>query len=197
MNFVRLTITAIAATLGLSGCGYHLRGNTREFFNDHQIRTIYVAPAGNNSYKGGAEITLYNALRKRFALGGYVKIVDNPNDADAKIAATIQEAAYAPYAASSVQSISPTATSKSRPEDLYVASLYEARLRVSFRLSDRRDKALWADELLRSKRFVASTFFGSQGSTSALINESEFERTLSDLSVSIVTDAEESINTAF
>jgi hypothetical protein len=38
---------------------------------------------------------------------------------------------------------------------------------------------------------------GTLGSTSALINEGEFERTLSDLSVNIATDAEESINSIF
>ncbi|MBS1958875.1 MAG: hypothetical protein JST80_05315 [Bdellovibrionales bacterium] len=183
--------------LSFSGCGYHLRGNTREFFNDHHIQTIYVAPARNNSFKAGVEITLYNALRKKIALGGYVKIVDSPNDADARIASAIQDAAYSPYATAGVQSLSPTSTALDRPGDLYVASLYEAKLRVQFKLSDRRDTTLWSDELTRTKRFSASTFFGGQGSTSALINESEFERTLSDLFVSIVTDAEESINTAF
>ena len=177
-----------------SGCAYHLRGNTREFFDNHQIHSIFVTPVKNNSYKAGVEITLYNALRKRIAQGGYVRIVDRAEDADAQINASVQEAGYATYANTSADQISPIGLG---PNTVYVASLYEARLKVRFELQDHLQKSLWADELLRSKRFAASTYFGAAGSTSALINESEFERTLYDLSVSIVTDAEESINTLF
>jgi hypothetical protein len=181
------------ACLG-SSCGYHLRGNTRQFFEEKQIRKLYVAPVLNNSYKAGVEIMIYNALRKRFAQGGYVTIVDSVQEADAQIQAVVQTAMYLPFALTSVRDIGPGSAG---PSNVQVASLYEASLSVQFELRDRNTQRLWGDTLLRSKRFAASTYYGAAGSTSALINESEFDRTLVDLSASVVTDAEETINTIF
>ena len=58
-------------------------------------------------------------------------------------------------------------------------------------------KVLWFDTFLRQKSFSASTYLGALGTTSALINESDYERTLGELSLGIVMDAEESMNSIF
>jgi hypothetical protein len=178
----------------LNGCGYNLRGNTRPFFDEHQIRTLYVAPVRNNSYKAGIEITVYNALRKRIAQGGYVRFVDSAKDADAQMIAQVNDASYVPAGITRADQIAPLG---SGPDTVQIASSYNVNLRVNFQLLDRNQKVLWGNDLARAKSFPASTYFGALGSTSALINESEFERTLNDLSVSIVADAEESINSIF
>lgn len=179
----------------LPACGYNLRGNTRPFFTDHQIHTIYVQPIKNNSYKAGIEITVYNALRKRIAEGGYVRIVDQPDLADASMVCSVQDASYAPAGITTAEQVQPLNAGKS---DVQVASSYNVNLQVKFALyQNHPSHSLWADELIRSKSFQATTYVGALGTTSALINESDFERTLSDLSVSIVTDAEESINSIF
>ena len=65
--------------------------------------------------------------------------------------------------ATSAKAITPTDTGSS---DVQIASIYVARLRVSFGLRGR-FKHLWGDELLRTKRFAASTYMGAAGSTSA------------------------------
>ncbi len=180
----------------LSACsGYTLRGNTRPFFAEHQIRTLYVEPVKNNSYKAGVEITLYNALRKRIAEGGYVRIVDRPELADATMKASVQDASYAPAGITTAELITPLNTGK---EGVQVASSYSVNLKVRFNLvQNNPPRNLWGDELARIKSFQATNYIGSLGSTSAIINESQFERTIADLSVSIVTDAEESINSIF
>lgn len=191
---LRTSLAVGLAVLVGSGCGYTLRGNTRPYFENKGIRTLYVAPVKNNSFKPGVEIVVYNALRKRVAQGGYVRIVDSPQNADAQFIASVQQAQYLPFALTSVKDIGPT---NNGPSSVQVASLYEATLQVQFELKDRSSALLWSEALTRTKRFAASTYFGAAGSTSAIINESEFERTLLDLSVSIVTDAEESVNTLF
>jgi hypothetical protein len=56
---------------------------------------------------------------------------------------------------------------------------------------------VYNDIIRRSETFPATIYLGQLGDTSALINESAFERALDDLSVSVVTDAEESVNTLF
>ena len=172
-----------------SSCGYNLRGNTRPFFDQHHISKLYVSPVKNNSYKAGVEIVVYNALRKRIAQGGYVSLVDSAELADATMSAFVQDASTIPATTTSADQLSPL---KSGPTTIQVATAYVANLRVKFH-----HKRLWGDELARGKIYQANTYLGSLGSTSALINESEFDVTLNDLSVSIVTDAEESINTIF
>lgn len=179
----------------LPACGYNLRGNTRPFFSEHQIHTLFVQPVKNNSYKAGVEVTLFNALRKRIAEGGYVRIVDKADQADAVMKASVEDASYSPGAPTTADQIAPLLAGK---KEVQVAKTYNVNLRVSFSFVQvHPDKLLWGDQLSRTKSFEASTYIGARGSTSALINESEFERTLADLSVSIVTDAEESINSIF
>lgn len=179
----------------LSACGYTLRGNTRYFFENHQIRTLYVAPVKNNSYKAGVDITVYNALRKRIAQGAYVRIVDSIRDADAEIRATVTRATYGPTGITTADQIAPV---QSGPANIQIASAYSVDLGISFELQELRGKKrLWQDSLSRQKSFSASTYLGPLGTTSALINESEFERTLGELSSTIVLDAEESMNAVF
>lgn len=179
-----------------SGCGYHMRGAERPFFKIHNVNTLYVHPVQNNSYKAGVEITVYNAIRKRFSQGGYIRLVDKPDQADAKISATVNEAAYSPLAITTADKI-PYVGTNSGPGSVQIASSYSVKLSVAFSLTDEKGAGLWSDVVTRNKSFAASNYMGTLGSTSALINEGEFERTLNDLSVSIATDAEESINTLF
>lgn len=179
-----------------AGCGYHMRGAERPFFKIHDLKTLYVSPIKNNSYKAGVEITVYNALRKRFAQGGYVKLVDRAEDADSTIVATVNEANYAPLAVTTADKIA-NVGSIPGSSSVQIASSYQVVLSVQFSLTNSKNKTLWTDQVVRNKSFAASNYLGSLGSTSALINEGEFERTLTDLAVSIATDAEESINTIF
>ncbi len=186
---------ALTLMLALSSCGYSLRGNTRVFFENHQIRTLYVAPVKNNSYKGGVEILLYNALRKRIAQGGYVRIVDSVNQADAQINASVLAADYKPSGITTADQIAPIRTG---PSNVQIASAYNVSLQVQFDLELLKTKAkIWSDSLSRQKTFLASTYLGALGTTSALINESDFERVLGDLAGNVVIDAEESMNSIF
>ena len=122
--------------------------------------------------------------------------MDRPGDADASIQATVNEASYSPMAVTTADKLAYEGTQKG-PSTIQIASSYQVSLKVSFVLVDRMNKELWQDGVSRNKSFPASTYMGTLGSTSALINEGEFERTLSDLSVNIATDAEESINSIF
>lgn len=191
-----LHFSAIFFLLLLSGCGYTLRGQERPFFKIHDLKTLHVYPVRNNSYKAGVDITFYNALRKRFSQGGYVQLVDQPENADATIQTTISEAVFSPLAVTTVDKIA-SSRSIPGPSSIQIASSYQVKMSVQFELKDRKNKVLWKDVVAKNKSFPASNYLGALGSTSALINEGEFERNLSDLSSGIAIDAEESINALF
>ena len=173
-----------------------MRGMERPFFKSHNIQSIYVSPVQNNSFKAGVEITLYNALRKRFAQGGYIRVVDSPGQADAVISSTVMDAGYSSLAVTTADKIASDG-SVVGPNSVQIASSYMVTLRASFVLTGKNEAKLWSDQIVRNKSFPASNYLGTLGSTSSLINEGEFERSLGDLSSGIAIDAEESINAIF
>ena len=182
----------------IPGCGYHMRGEERPFFKKNGITTLYVFPVRNKSYKAGIEITVYNALRKRFSEGGYLRIVDQPENADASILATINTAEYGPMAITTVDKIAGAGSGNALgPSNVQIASSYNVGLSVNFLLTSKQGKIIWSDTIGNNKSFAASNYLGTLGSTSALINEGEFERILTDLSETISANAEESINALY
>ena len=191
----RFAIFSVVTTL-VGGCGYHMRGVDRPFFKSRDLKTLYVHPVLNNSYKAGVEISVYNAIRKRFAQGGYIRLVTSLSDADASIQATVLTASYSPQAVTTADKLAYVGVSKG-PSTVQIASSYQVSLNVQFEMVDRSKKRLWSDTVSRSKGFPASTYMGTLGTTSALINEGAFERTLQELSVVVATDAEESVNSIF
>ncbi len=193
-HYFKKGLLAFCVMSVLQGCGYNLRGDTRPLFDKYEIKTVYVPPVKNNSYKAGVEIVVYNALRKKLSEGGYIRIVDKEDLADASFSAIVYKAYYDAGAATTANVLS-SVEGNTAPSNVQVATLYTVNLKVAFVLRKLKDsKVIWSDELTRSKTFAATTYLGSLGSTSALINESDFDRTLSDLSLTIVTDAEESAN---
>ena len=194
-------VSLLVLSLISSSCGYNLRGNTRPFFERNQIHTLYVEPVKNNSYKAGVDITVYNALRKRIALGGYVQIIDQEPGADATFSSTVNDASYSPFAIANgqdIQSGDPQRPTHPELSNILVAKSYNVTLRVQFKLQTHHpEKRVYYDEISRAKTFPGTVYLGQLGDTTALINESDFERMLSDLAASVVTDAEESVNTLF
>lgn len=186
------TLTCILL-LFASSCGYGLRTNKRDFMLAHDIRVLHVPAVVNNSFKAGVDLTVYNALRRRIAMGGYVRITDNPNEADAILTTTVTDANYRPLAVGRADQLAPLDTG---PGSVQVATSYVVTLSCSFQLTKNKE-SLWKDSFTRTKSFAASTFLGVLGSTSALINESEYERTLLGLADGIVMDADETMNALF
>jgi hypothetical protein len=182
-----------AFLLLLSGCGYHLRGTDRLLFDQNQIRRLHVAPVRNDSYKAGVDILIYNAVRKRLASGGYVTLTEKAEDADAVLNTTVLGASYSPLSLTTSDQLAPLRTG---PSFVQVATSYLVTLNCKFSLQ-KGDKILWQNSVLRSKSFVAQTYLGILGTTSALINESEFERTLTTLADSVSVDADEMMNAVF
>jgi len=189
----------LGVALTLSSCsGYGLRGTDRPFFERENIKSLYVAPVRNDSFRPGVEIMMYNAVRKRYAAGGYVRIVDQKNLADATLQAVVTQAEGTPGGAIRADQLAQAdVTARTAPRDLQIASNYNVSLGVNFALVNAKGRQLWGTGITRSKVFQASTYFGSLGNTSALINDSMFESTLSELAVRVVTDAEESMNAFF
>lgn len=195
---------AFAATLVLnasfmSGCGYTLQSTKTNSLHEIGIERVYVAPVKNLSYKPGVENLFYNELTQALLAGKRVRLVDRPEYADAILSASVGTASYVPSATTSSDSIFPTSISTIQ---ITVATEYQADVSCSFVLNRLKNgtktgEPIWESTFTRSRRFSASNQKAEYGTTSGLINESEFERSLRLVAHGMMQDVHESMIARF
>jgi hypothetical protein len=194
------------------GCGYSFQGTRNPLLEEAGIRTIYISPLMNNTYKAGAEVVVYNALVRTIASHRRIKLVQDPALADAILAGEVGTASYGGAASTAVSSLAPQITTATGTAGIgashqlagsAVANIYQANLSCSFHL-DRtgapppgKSTTLWASGFSQSKIFTGANQLDVLGTTSALINESEFERALSDMAQASMADLHESMLAMF
>jgi hypothetical protein len=180
-----------------SGCGYSFQTSKNPLAEKEGIRKVYVASMINNTYKAGVENQVYNSVLQTLAAHRRVVVVSNKEDADAILKGFVNIASYAADASAAVGQI-PGLPNNLFAESLLVASEYVATLSCSFVLERTRPspgqrKVVWTSGFSRTTPFNASNQVGVIGSTSALLNESEFDRQLATMSQSMSEDVHESM----
>jgi Lipopolysaccharide-assembly len=199
-----LALSILAALLlGASGCGYTFQTSNSPLAEREGIRKIYVAPMTNNTYTPGVENVVYNALVQTLSVHRRVTLVSNAHDADAILKGVVSEADYITTAPVPAQQLQPPDIAQN-PNflNILVAQYYSATLGCGFVLervdpSPLQKKIVWSAAFTRSKPFAASNQVGVPGTTSALINQSEFDRALSDIANSMTGDIHESMLAMF
>jgi hypothetical protein len=183
-----------------SGCGYSFQDSKQDTpIHKAGVRTVYVVPITNNTYKPGVENLVYNALVKVISANRRVHLVKRAEDADALLSGSVAVANYGTSASTTADQIFPKGKGSS---NIVVATEYQAALDCSFRLENRHPKpgtnpVLWASSFNRRKAFPGNNQIGIFGTTSALINDSEFDRALKDLAESMMADLHESMLAMF
>ena len=196
---------AMAISLLGGGCGYGFQNSKNPLAVKEGITKIYVEPLVNNTYKAGVENVVYNNLIRTLTSHRRVVLVRHRGDADAFLQGTVQTASYVQNAGTSVAGLSPQglAASLSLPTQSYVVSTeYMATLGCSFYLTRRvipkgKVGLVWSASFGRQEPFPGANQLDVPGTTSALINESEFERALEDLAHKMMDDVHESMLAMF
>lgn len=188
--------------LAFLGCGYTLRGAYSPILEKEGIRRIFVASIVNNSYKSGVENQVYNALLKKIVDQPSIQIVRSPEDADAVLQGVVDIAEYAMAAPTTGDQLSRSPGVQVDFSKIQVASVYQSKLVCSFRLMRRnppegRRATVWSASFQRTLPFPGANQLGPLGTTSALINESEFDRSLSEMAQAMSSDVRESILNRF
>lgn len=188
--------------LALGGCGYGLQGTSNVLRENEKVERVFIAPVHNDTYKPGVEILVYNALIRRIGAQGAFRIVPKRELADAVIEGKVTRADQTVESHEAASNIPPKGTG---PENIRVAILYRAWLASEFTLTRVRptekdptpERRLWSSRFERNKFFPANTQLGAAGTTSSLINESELDRALADLSENMMGDVYESMFSLF
>jgi hypothetical protein len=193
-----LRIASVALTLCITGCAYSFQTSRNPLAEQEGIRRIYIASVVNNSYKPGVENLVYNTIQRSLAARGKVILVARPEEADGLLQGTVNQAAAAPNALTEARALEPQGVGPATN----VVSEYLALLDCSFTLVRRnqvpgRNAVVWAGTFGKTKPFPANNRVGVLGTTSALINESEFERMLQDLAFRVAEDVHESMLAQF
>jgi hypothetical protein len=181
------------------GCGYTLQRSRSPQLDEEGIHTVYVAPIVNNTYKVGIENVIYNELVRSLLAHRSVRLVEKAENADAVLGGSVNGASYANSAAAPANRLNPVG---SGPSDVLVATQYTAILQASFTLErpnppPGKRKILWSSGFTRSQNFLASNQLGIFGTTSPLINDSEFDRVLREMSQNMMADLHESMLAMF
>lgn len=199
-----LTLSILCISLVITACsGYHLRGEKNEFLEEKGIHKIYLAPVQNQTFKPGAENGLYNAMIRKISAYKILELVPTPETADAILEGTVNGASYSSDLSQTVSAseLKPLGT---LTPDLRVTLQYFATLSSSFTLTRTKIKKLgdtpeviWSSGFARSKAFASNNQGGVYGVTATHINDSEFDRTLAELTDQIADDAHESMVSMF
>lgn len=208
MNFFGMTLAAalrpfgtLGLALALASCGYSLQTSDSSALDKEGIHRIYVRPMVNNTYKSGVENLVYNTLLRALSGNRRIQLVRSLEEADGIFSGTVNEARFYSSAAVTGDLLKPVGTG-GQFANLAVASEYTSTVHCSFALTRRltppgKNPTVWSATFSRSKPFPASNQLGSLGTTSALINDSEFDRSLSDMVQSMMGDVRESMLARF
>jgi hypothetical protein len=173
-----------------SGCGYTFQNSRSPLSEREGIQKVYVRPFLNNSYKVGVENLVFNALQRELVQHRRIEIVSNPDAADAILTGSVNMAQYDGIAYTGAIA------------DRNISSQYSATLACAFQLERKtpipgRKTILWTGGFSRVRPFGSAAQAGVRGQTTATINESEFERTLSDLAHAMMPEVHESMLAMF
>ena len=189
----------------LMGCGYMFQNSRNSVLEEQGIHSIYISPLINNTYKPGVENLVYNQVVKRIATHRRVGMTGKPENADVVLRGSVDYAEYVVASSSTADTIFPSGVipSLTGPSDLVVATSYSAILRCTFSLvrshptRDKKTGLLWASGFSKSKNFPGNNQLDIFGTTSPLINDSEFNRALRDIAEGIASDLHESMLSMF
>lgn len=209
MKIIRASLLSVVLVAQVA-CGYTLQHTQNPLLDRYGVRKIWVAPLVNNTYKPGVENLVYNELVKVIGANGRVILVDRTEDADAILSGQVTDASYSRSGSTTADALFPFSLQgrsfpavKKPSNNIEVASEYSAVLSGSFSLSLKnppkpgKKQQLWSGSFSRSQPFPANNQLGGFGTTSALINDSEFDRALRELAHSVMSNLHESMLAMF
>ncbi len=184
MAFHRVILLVTAVVASLPGCGYSLRtSKSGSALSKKGIHRIYVEPIANATYRAGVENTVFNAIVRTISGSPEVRAVSRREDADAVLSGKVIGVTRNVSGVLKASDLNPKGLGS---PSILVATEYVAVLECEFSLHSivrdgSKGQQLWRGGFSRSKPFPANNQLWSLGSTSALINESELDRSLADV----------------
>jgi hypothetical protein len=204
---MRLAPDPLRALAGLlcvalaSGCGYTLQNSKSPLTESEGVRKIYVEPFSNDTYSPGVENVVYNAMIRTLSAGRRIELVPNRREADAILEGKVTAVSSTPANSVPASSLRPVGTGSA---EILVAYEYTASLTTYFTLNRKKDRipkgkpqGIWSASFSRSKIYPGNAQLGTRGTTTGLINASEFDRAVHEMADQMMADVHESMLAMF
>lgn len=175
----------LTTTMFLSGCGYVFQSKQNTLID---VKTVYIEPFVNNSYRYNVGLMLTNALSREFVRSGKLTIVNDKSQADAIFKGIVLSANSVIAGAVSSESLSNKAVTGGSIASLYVAVI-DAKMEF---VNLKNNKIIWTGRLTNSRSYNAKNDFGIAGETNGIQNvsaESKTFETAAELMMINVHDA--------
>jgi hypothetical protein len=192
------------AALILSGCGYSIRSGKNGALEQEGVRKIYVAPIVNDTYHYGVENVVYNSLIRSLSAYSGIRLVSDPQVADAVLTGRVTQVDSLVNSTTRADALNPGLLPPPKWfGSVLIATDYNATMTCEFQLVRREAVVghpagiVWTGSFNRSKLYPASNQLGVLGTTSGLINDSELDRTLLDISHDMMVDVREAMLSRF
>lgn len=203
-RIIRVFFLLVISIVVPACASYHFQTSVSPLVESQGIKKIYITPLQNNSYKAGIENIVFNELVRVIAAKRRVQIVSSIRESDAVLTGIVSTATSEPGGGTTSDNLFPSkdvVNLKGSP-DLVVNTEFIATLGCSFSLNRThtepgKKQLVWASGFGRAKPFPATNQMDIFGSTSPLINESEFDRALKELAESMMSDLHESMLSMF
>lgn len=162
-------------------------------------------PLVNDTYKAGVENLVYNAVLKRISANRGVSLVSRWEDADAILKGTVNQASFGTSGSTPANQLfgnSVLPPDRRGSANIAVATVFSAEMMCTFSLEravapPAKGETVWSGSFSDKRSFPANNQIDVFGTSSALINESEFDRSLRDLADTLSRDLYESLFVLF
>lgn len=197
-------IVTCCVAIALSGCGYSIRNGKNGALEKEGVHKIYISPVVNDTYRYGVENVVYNSLVRSLNAYSGIRLVSDPAVADAVLTGRVTQAVSQINSSTLANALNPPGLPLPQSfGSILIANDYNAILTCSFQLVRREAVVnhpagtVWSGEFSRTKLYPGSNQLGVLGTTSGLINDSEFDRTIIDISRDMAVDVRESMLSRF
>lgn len=192
--FLKIVILSFLLSFIIS-CSYKFQSAVNPW-QEHSIKTVYINIITNNSLRSGEEVHFTSAFVKTFSRGNKLKVVNDSKSADLVVNAAIENIASTISSSTNVPTLTQDKIASQTLSDMVVATEYAATATVSVQLTKGENNhnpkvpaVLLVQNFTRQKIYPANTQFGLPGTTSVLINDSQFQMALNEIATGISADA--------
>ncbi|HRK03092.1 MAG TPA: LPS assembly lipoprotein LptE [Oligoflexia bacterium] len=178
-----------------AGCGYNWQG-TSNLWAKEKIEKIYIRTLDNKTLTAGVETFFTSAIIREFSKGRRLTITTSEGDADAVLWGTIESVdnTGSPGADIELGQVS-TESGAGQLDRVPIFSEYVATAFLNINLTRRRDgEVVWNGGFGHpGYQYPGSARFGLPGTTSSLINDSQFKLALEEVAKTIATDVHDTL----
>jgi len=159
-------ILMMLCVIFLSACGYSFQGTKKNPLREMGVQKIYINQFKNATYRPGIEQLFSTAMVREFQKSGIFTLVNSKESADAVLNGTVRAADSSIVSSKSV-------TIPGTTKNVDVGAQFSSNVICDVSMEDTDGRSIFSQTVGSSKIYPGAARAGDEGSTAALVNDSE------------------------